>query len=126
MALTLIDKIYAAGTDIIGTVDVPAQFAPYGSITTPGKGLTLLISNILRLVFVVAGIFAFFNLIVAGFQYMGAGGDSKALNAAWGRIWQSLLGLVIVVGSFAMASLLGYLIFGDAGFILSPKVYGPK
>ena len=73
----------------------------------------------------VAGLFAFINLILAGFQFMGAGGDSKAIEKAFGKIWQSLLGLVIVVGSFALAALFGYLLFGDAGFILNPKFYGP-
>jgi len=36
---------------------------------------------------------------------MTAAGDSKALGAAWNRIWNSLLGLVVVVGSFALAEL---------------------
>ena len=104
-----------------------------GTITNPlggyqgveRGGLILFFSNILRLVFVVAGIFAFINLIIAGFQFINAGGDSKAIGAAWDRIWQTLLGLVLLVGSFALAALFGYLIFGDAGFMLNPKVYGP-
>jgi hypothetical protein len=83
------------------------------------------LTNILRLVFVVAGIYAFINFILAGFQYMGAGGDAKAMNAAWSRIWQSMMGLVLIVGSFALAALFSQLFFGDASFILNPKLYGP-
>ncbi len=108
--------------NIVGTVTNPLPSA-YQGVTS--GGLILFFTNILRIVFVAAGIFAFLNLIIAGFQYMSAGGDAKAIAAAWGRIWQSLLGLVLVVGSFALAALLGYLLFGDAGFILSPKIYGP-
>jgi hypothetical protein len=111
-----------AAPDIIGTVTNPLPRA-YQGVTS--GGLILFLTNILRLVFVAAGIFAFINLIIAGYQYMSAGGDAKALGNAWARIWQSLLGLIIVVGSFALAALLGYLLFGDAGFILSPKIYGP-
>ena len=85
----------------------------------------MFMSNILRLVFVVAGIFAFFNFIIAGFQYMNAGGDSKSLTAAWDRIWQSLIGLVIIVGSFAVAALIGQVFFGRPEAILSPMIYGP-
>ncbi len=117
----MVEKVLAQADQVVGTIE--NKLNPYGSYD---KGLILLFSNILRLVFVFAGILAFLNLIVAGFQYMNAGGDSKVLNAAWARIWQSLLGLVIIVGSFALAGLFGYLIFGDAGFILNPKVYGPK
>ena len=109
-----------AANDIIGTVQNPNP--AYGNVTT---GLIPFLTNILRLAFVAAGIFAFINLVIAGFQYMSAGGDAKQLEAAWGRIWQSLLGLILIVGSFALAALIGYVLFGNAGFILSPKIYGP-
>lgn len=108
--------------DIIGTVKNPLPTAYQG---VASGGLILFFTNILRLVFVAAGILAFFNLIIAGFQYMQAGGDAKALQAAWDRIWQSLLGLILIVGSFALAALFGYIIFGDATFILNPKIYAP-
>ncbi len=108
--------------NIVGTVTNPLPSA-YQGVTS--GGLVLFFTNILRLVFVAAGLFAFINIVIAGFQYMSAGGDSKAVGAAWSKIWQSLLGLVLVVGSFALAALFGYILFGDAGFILSPKIYGP-
>lgn len=120
-----IQKVHAAAKDIIGTIDPGTAFKPYGNVDTAGKGFVLFFSNILRLVFLGAGIYALLNIVVAGFGFMSAGGDTKAIAAAWARIWQSLLGLVIIVGSFALAALFGYLIFGDAGFILNPQVYGP-
>lgn len=109
----------AAPPEIVGTVTNPLV---YGNVT---QGLVPFFTNLIRLMFVGAGIYAFLNFIIAGYQYMSAGGDTKALSAAWARIWQSLLGLVIIVGSFALAALFGYLIFGDAGFILKPVIYGP-
>ncbi len=119
----IIPKIFAQGTGgIVGEIKNP--LSAYGSAT--GGGLILFFTNILRVFFVVAGIVAFLNFIIAGFQYMTAAGDAKALQAAWDRIWQSLLGLILIMGSFALAALFGFLIFGDAGFILNPKIYGPK
>ncbi len=120
-----IQKVYAAAGDVVGTIDPGTGFKPYGNVTEQGRGFALFFSNILRFAFVAAGIYALVNLITAGYQYMTAAGDTKALAAAWARIWQTLLGLVIIVGSFALSALFGYLIFGDAGFILNPKVYGP-
>lgn len=118
----LITQIYAQGKEkIFGEVADPLP--AYGGYD---RGLTLFFTNILRLVFVAAGIFAFINLIIAGFQFMTAGGDSKAIASAWNRIWQSLVGLIIIIGSFALAALFGYIIFGDANFILKPQIYGPK
>lgn len=109
---------------IVGSsINAPTK---YGGLTADaGGGLILLFSNILKLVFVAAGIYAFVNFILAGFGYMTAAGDSKALTAAWSRIWQSLLGLVIIVGSFALISLISYILFGNPTFILNPKIYGP-
>ncbi|MBI3342644.1 hypothetical protein HY032_00625 [Candidatus Gottesmanbacteria bacterium] len=120
---SLIGKVYADATGIVGTIDPGPAFKPYGNL---GPGVAQFFSNLLRLVFVGGGIYAVLNFIVAGFTYMQAGGDTKMLAAAWARIWQTLLGLLIVVGSFALASLFGYIIFGDPGFMLNPKVYGPK
>ncbi len=119
--MTFIPKAYAQASSIVGNVTNPL---PYASVS--GGGLTLFFTNILRIFFVVAGILAFLNFIIAGFQYMTAAGDAKAMASAWDRIWQSLLGLILIVGSFALASLFGYLIFGRADFILNPQIYGPK
>lgn len=126
-----IPNIYAqapgAVKDIVGEVTNPL-LVPYGPTFASGGGqgaIILFLTNILRLLFVGAGIYALFNFILAGFQFMTAGGDSKAITAAWAKIWQTLLGLVLITTSFAFAVLFGYLFFGDPTFILSPKIYGP-
>jgi len=113
-----------AAIDLIGTITNPMPSA-YQHLTGTNGGLILFFTNILRVIFAVAGIYAFINFILAGFQYLGAAGDTKALTAAWNRIWNSLLGLIIVVGSFALAALFSQLIFGRADYILNPTLYGP-
>ncbi len=125
MSIHFIQQVFAAGGDTTGIVGTIANPLPpaYQGVTT--GGLILFLTNILRVAFVVAGIYAFFNIVIAGYQYMSAGGDPKNIEHAWGRIWQSLMGLILVVGSFALAALFGYLLFGDATFILNPKIYGP-
>lgn len=110
--------------NIVGEVTSPIT-GYGGALASQGGGLILFLTNIIRIIFIGAGIFAFFNLIVAGFSFMTAGGDSKKVGEAWNKIWQSLLGLVFIVGSFALASLFGQIVFGDPGFILSPKIFGP-
>ncbi len=122
-----IEKVFAQTSaigNIVGKVENPLKDTGYASLT--GGGLTLLFTNIIRLVFVGASLFSLLNLVLAGFQYMSAGGDSKAISAAWDRIWQTLLGLILLIGSFALAALFGYVVFGDATYILNPKVYGPR
>jgi len=106
---------------IFGEVKPPLE-GSYGSVFT---GLVPFLNNILRLIFVIAGLFAFFNLIIAGFGFMAAGGDPKGIEKSWTRIWQSLIGLIIIVGSFLLAAILGYLLFGSPTAILQPIIYGP-
>ncbi|HCS79199.1 TPA: hypothetical protein DIV55_05680 [Patescibacteria group bacterium] len=91
----------------------------------PGGGLIQLLNNLLRLIFVAGGIYAFIRVVLAGLKFMSAGGDSKAIEAAWNSIWQSILGVVIIISSLALAALMGLVLFGDATAILHPVIFGP-
>lgn len=115
-----------------------AQANPFGNLNPPVAGMNSAIdpttgqltglldflNNILRLVFIAAGLWVFVNLILAGFQYINAGGDSEAVATAWARIWQSILGLVIIVASFLVAAIIGIVMFGNPMAILNPSL-GP-
>ncbi len=110
----------------IGKITPPAVIKNF----TPGdpgspEGLVILFNNILRLLIVVAGIYALLNFILAGYAFMSAGGDPKKIDTAWNKIWQSMVGLLLIAVSFALAALLGKLLFNNAGAILNPKIYGP-
>lgn len=109
---------------IFGPITPPAPFLPdkYGNFET---GLMKFANNILMLIIAGAGIFAFMNIIIAGYTFLGAGGDAKKVEQAWARIWQSLVGLLFVAGSFVLAAIFGWLLFKDPTAILSPKIYGP-
>lgn len=119
--MRLIERVFAEDS-LIGSVTSPLT----GGYASVFGGFGMLVTSILRLVFIGGGLLALFNFIVAGFQYMNAGGDSKALNSAWDKIWNSLLGLVIIVGSFALAAIVGQVLFHDALFILNPTIKGPN
>src|SRR3989344_511129 len=103
----------------------------FGKVTppvgvSPGvSGIGNLIGAVLRILALVSGIWALFNFIIAGYQFMQAGGDSKAVSAAWARIWQSLVGIVVVAASFLFAAIIGQLFFGDATAILKPVLVTP-
>ncbi len=104
---------------------------PFGTIINPlpnggaGSGLVVLLNNTLRLVWVIAGIFAFLRIIGAGLSFINAGGDAKKIESAWNSIWQSIMGVAIIIASLAIAALMGLLLFGNVGAILNPQVYGP-
>lgn len=113
-------------------------FGPLGPITSPlntisggayagppGSGLITILSNFVRFAIVMAGVYAFINLVLAGYGFLSAGGDTKAISKAWEKIWQTLLGLMIVAGSFVLAAIFSFLVFGNSQVILNPPVYGP-
>lgn len=113
-----------------GTITNPFQkispTSPLATTTgTSGEGLVILGNSLLKFVIVMAGLYAFWNFIAAGYGFMSAGDDAKAVGKAFGKFTQSLLGLTFVAGSFVLAAIFGYLIFGDATAIISPVIYGP-
>jgi len=112
--------------DVIGGITPPPPFqggaGQYGGYQT---GLIAFFNNIVRLLIVIGGIWAFINLILAGYGFLSAGDDPKKMEAAWKKIWQSMLGLLFILGSFVLAVIFGHLLFGDPTAILQPKIYGP-
>ena len=113
-------KVFLAN-DFWGEISPPPGIDKWGADPFAG-GMIGFLNAILRIIFIVAGLFAFFNVIIAGFQFLSAGGNPKAIGEAVGRIWKSLLGLVIIVSSFILAAIFGWLIFGDPMAILQPDI----
>lgn len=110
----------ASPTPIFGQISPPT-----GNYDPSIQGLTQLATNLLRLAILGAALWAFLNIIVAGFNFLTAAGDSKKVAAAWERIYLSIVGLVVIVASFILAAIVGYLVFGDPLFILQPQIYKP-
>jgi len=107
---------------------------PFGSIGLPenfgyedlcNNGLTVFATNVIKIAIVAAGLFAFINFLLAGFLYISSSGEPKKTAAAMQKINMSLIGLVIMVASFALAVIVGQLLLGDPAAILSPTIYGP-
>jgi len=111
--------------NVIGKIIPPDIFKSGGGYGDVGSGLIAFLNNIIRLLIAVGGIWAFINLILAGYGFLSAGDDPKKMTAAWAKIWQSMMGLLFILGSFVLAAIFGYLLFGSPGAILNPKIYGP-
>jgi hypothetical protein len=108
------------GSDIIGPVKPPAFADRFSGGGAPAIGA--LLNLVLQVLIIGAGAYALINLVVAGYSFMSAGDDPKKVAGAWGKIWQTLLGLAFSAGAFVLAAIFGQLIFGSWDFILSPKI----
>ncbi|MGI5828109.1 MAG: pilin [Patescibacteria group bacterium] len=118
----LADSTQVTRDSVIGTVKPPPQLSNWES--GPSAFITFL-SNIIKFGILLGGIWAFVNILLAGFTYIASGDKPDELTKANQRIYMSLLGLVVLVGSFLIAGVIGYLLYGDATALLSPKIYGP-
>lgn len=108
---------------IWGQVNPPPGVSRYsgGGIS----GLQLFVSVGVRTLIVIAGIYAFLNIIFAGYAFMSAGGSPEKIAAAWSKIYQTILGLFIAAGSFVLAGIFGQLIFGDYNALLQLRIFTP-
>lgn len=95
---------------------------PLGSITGLGPlGLeggdsavsvfSTIISWTIGLMTLVAGVYFLFQFITAGYDYMSSQNDKSKIQGAQRKIVNSIMGLIIVIGAYALMGLLGY-VFG--------------
>jgi len=117
-------NLIVQATNLFGEISPPPGVNQYGEVSS--GGLIKFSNNILKLIIVGGGIFTFINFLLAGFGFMTAGGDPKKITQSVDKIWQSVLGLVIMAGSFVAAAIIGWIVFGDVTAILNPKIYGPQ
>src|SRR3972149_12014150 len=88
-------------------MNAPFLDAPILSIKNP-LGFTNLgeiFQALLTLAFFLAGIAFLAMLVLGGIQWITAGGDAKALDAARTRITNAVVGLVIVVAAYALTAI---------------------
>lgn len=108
-------------------------FSIWGNITNPyspnykipGTGIGNFLANLIRVLMVVAGIYAVFNFVLAGYGFLGAGGDPKKIADAWAKIWQTLIGLVFVFGAFIIAAIVSQILYGRPNEIFTIMIWGP-
>lgn len=105
-----------------GTVAPPPGVSNFG----PGlSGLPVFLTVILRTLVMVAGIYSLLNFMFAGYTFLSGAGDPKKVQDAWAKIWQTIIGLVVVAASFLLAALLGFFLFRDPYALLRIRVFGP-
>lgn len=80
------------------------------------------LTNIIRLIIALAGIWALFQFLIGGFSYITGAGDAKKTQEAQQKIMHSIIGIGIIALSFILAGIIGLLFFDDAFFILQPTI----
>ena len=92
--------------------------AAKGSTLSAKEGFSGLVNKIIIFVYSLAGILALAMLIYAGVQYTVSGGNAAIQKDAQDRIWQAIIGLVLLFSSYIIL----YTINPDLVRIKEPKV----
>ncbi len=85
----------------LGRITPPAGTVP-DIAGDPSSFIAGIVRNGISLLLIVAFIVDLIWIIFAGFRFIFAGGDEKSISSAWTSIYWGLLGMVIVLGSFAI------------------------
>lgn len=105
-----------------GKIDTPAGLSNYAS--EPDAAIGQLLNVTVKTLIVGAAVYALINFILAGYAFLSAGDDTKKVQGAWAKIYQTAIGLAVAAGAFVLAAIFGQLIFGDPMFILNPQING--
>lgn len=111
--------------DVFGTIDVPEGVAKYNTAAGEGGiGLIVFISTLIRIATILAGVWVMFNFILAGWTYITSNGEAKTHADVAQKLTFSVVGLVLIVGAYTLAALIGLILFGNASYILNPTLQG--
>lgn len=113
-----------AQANVFGQIKPPAVVEDSYGVLGAGAGLTGFISRLIVVVTIAGGIWALFNVLLAGFSVITASDDSKKLGEMSSKITNTFIGLLVMVAAPLIAALIGLFFFGDAGFLLQPVIQG--
>ncbi len=88
------------GTAGIGTITPPSGVPKLTG--DPTNFVAGIIRNGLTLLVTIAFIVDLLWTIFAGYRFITAGGDPKTVSSAWSQIYWGLIGMLVVLGSFAI------------------------
>lgn len=110
------------GSAIIGGVDAPPAVAAINSASGSDIGIVFFISRLIQFANIVAGILVMINFVMAGFTYIVNAGSSSVNEKVRDQLTWSILGILLIVGSYSLAGIFGLVFYGDPTFIISPTL----
>jgi hypothetical protein len=117
----LLGTLIAQANSVFGQISPPPGVAAYDD-DVGGIGIVRFFSVLLQIATLFAGIFVLYQFVMAGFEYITGDGSASSATKVREKLTSSIVGLVIIVASYAIAALIGLLVFGDATFIINPNL----
>ncbi len=103
--------------NVIGTINTPKQVQNLGF---GAGGISTFLTNIVTIIYTIAGIIFVFMMILGAFQWITSGGDKEGIEKARKRITNAIIGLVLLAVTFLIVGVIGQ-ITGFTLFVGQPK-----
>jgi len=105
----------AARPTPLGQIGGNDGFGPWGNLGSQGikeaaGAFANIISRIIGIMTIIAGIWFIFQFIIGAYSYITTGGDQQKMTNATKKITSALIGLIVIVTAYAVISLLGELL----------------
>jgi len=108
-----------SGEKPLGRIGEGEGFGPWANlglfenVGPAAQAFAKIISNIIGIMTLIAGIWFIFQFIIGAFSIMSASGDPKKMGEASAKIRTAVIGLVVIVVAYALMSLLGKILGFD-------------
>lgn len=116
---------FAANPTITGQIEPPPGTDKYiaaSGVASDEIAVIFFISRIIRMIMLIAGVWAGIMILLAGYTFISAQGNSDAYQKVRNQLTNAVVGLLIIMLSFTLTGLVSLIVFGDAGFILNPEL----
>ncbi len=120
----LVHSDEACGSAIIGGVEPPDAVAAINQQSGGDIGLIFFISRIINFANIIAGILVMINFVYSGFLYVTGAGNASNMSKINERMMWSVVGILMIVGSYTLAAIFGLVFYGDPTFVINPTLTG--
>ncbi len=114
--------LLAETSTFFGTIEPPPAIK---DAYAESGGLIVFGSNMLKFAVIIGGLIALFNVVMAGYIYLTSAGDTKANEKVMGKLTSSLWGISLMILAPAIMAIMGFLLFKNSTYFLSPQLVGP-
>lgn len=99
------------------TISAPSGI-PTGGLSDKGSSI---INLVIQFIFVGAIALTIIFIMLSGIEWITSGGDEKKIEKAKGRLTYSIIGLIVILGSFFIINSIITLLGGNTNFFLNLK-----
>lgn len=118
------DPEQPCGSAIIGGVEPPTAISAINTQSGSDIGIIFFLSRAINFANIVAGILVMLNFVISGFLYVTGAGNASNMAKINQRMLWSVVGILMIVGSYTLAAIFGLVFYGDPTFIITPTLTG--